>query len=67
MGWDNTAEMTASVVDAINRLIRLFYNANFEDPIKDPIALMPRPYEAPVEPVQPDTVSFAEFCDIVKE
>jgi len=66
MGWDNTTEMVATVVDSINVLTRLFHNANFETPI-DPIPLMPRPYEAPVEPVKPDTVSFAEFCDIVKE
>ena len=64
MGWTNTAEMTASVVDAVNALSRIFINANSETPI-DPIPLMPRPYEAPVEPVKPDTVSFAKFCDIV--
>jgi len=67
MGWDNTTEMTATVVDAINQLTRLFYNANFEGPIKDPIPLMPRPYEVPVESVEPKTISFAELCAFVKE
>ncbi len=66
MGWDNTTEMVATVVDAINIQTRHFINANSETPI-DPIPLMQRPYEAPVEPVKPETISFAEFCDIVKE
>ena len=66
MGWTNTAEMTASVVDAINALSRLYVNAHTESPI-DPIPLMPRPYEAAREPVKPNTISLAEFGDLLKE
>ena len=66
MGWDNSAELLASVVDAIQALTRLYINAHSEYPI-DPIEPIPRPYGAPVEPVKPKTVSFAELCDFVKE
>ena len=66
MGWDNTTEMTATVVDAVNRLTRLFYNANFENPI-DPLPLMPRPYEAAREPVKPETITLAAFGDLLAE
>jgi len=66
MGWDNTAEMTATVVDAINALTRLYVNAHSESPI-DPIPLMPRPYEPAREPVKPNTISLAEFGDLLKE
>lgn len=66
MGWNNTAEMTATVVDAINVLTRLYVNTHSESPI-DPIPLTRRPYEVPVEPVEPKTVSFAELCAFVKE
>jgi hypothetical protein len=39
------------------------------DQILDPIPLMPRPYEAAVdvEPVKPNTISLAEFGDLLKE
>jgi hypothetical protein len=68
MGWSNTAEMTATVVDSINALTRIYVNAHSDSPI-DPIPLMPRPYEATVdvEPVKPNTISLAEFGDLLKE
>ena len=66
MGWTNTAEMTASVVDAVNALSRLYVNAHTESPI-DPIPLMPRPYEAAREPVKPETITLAAFGDLLKE
>ena len=66
MGWDNTTEMTATVVDAINALTRLYVNAHSESPI-DPIPLMPRPYEAAREPVKPETITLAAFGDLLKE
>ena len=68
MGWTNTAEMTASVVDAVNALSRLYVNAHTESPI-DPIPLMPRPYDAAVdvEPVKPETITLAAFGDLLKE
>jgi len=71
MGWDNTAEMTAMVVDAVNRLTRMTHNVNVAqaDQILDPIPLMPRPYETAVAapPVKPNTISLAEFGDLLKE
>jgi selenocysteine lyase/cysteine desulfurase len=66
MGWTNTAEMTASVVDAVNALTRLYVNTHSESPI-DPIPLMPRPYEAAREPVKPETITLAAFGDLLKE
>ena len=66
MGWDNSVELLASVVDAIQALTRLYINVHSESPI-DPIPLMPRPYGAPVEPVRPNTISLAEFGDLLKE
>jgi len=70
MGWSNTTEMTAMVVDAVNRLTRMTHNVNVAqaDQILDPTPLMPRPYEtAVVEPVRPNTISLAEFGDLLKE
>jgi len=71
MGWDNTTEMVATVVDSITRLTRLTHNMNVvqADQILDPIPLMPRPYEVAVdvEPVRPNTISLAEFGDLLKE
>jgi hypothetical protein len=71
MGWDNTTEMVATVVDSITRLTRLTHNVNVskDDRILDPIPLMPRPYETAVDapPVKPDTISLAEFGDLLKE
>ena len=58
--------MTASVVDSINALSRLYVNAHTESPI-DPLPLMPRPYEAAREPVKPKTISLAAFGDLLKE
>lgn len=66
MGWDNTTEMTATVVDAINALTRFYINAHSESPI-DPLPLMLRPYEAAREPVKPETITLAEFGDLLKE
>jgi len=69
MGWDNTTEMVATVVDSITHLTRVLINVNSEQPNTDPIPLMPRPYEAAVdvEPVRPNTISLAEFGDLLKE
>ena len=67
MGWDNTAEMTAMVVDAVNILTRLFYNANYEDQIKDPFPLMPRPYEVAAAVVEPVTASLGDFNTFLAE
>jgi len=67
MGWDNTTEMVATVVDSITHLTRVLINVNSEQPNTDPIPLMPRPYEPAREPVKPNTISLAEFGDLLKE
>lgn len=66
MGWTNTAEMTATVVDAINALSRLYINAHSESPI-DPIPLMPRPYEVAAEPVEVPSGSLGDFNALLAE
>ena len=69
LGWDNTTEQTASVVDAIAYLTRLFIDVNSETPDPDPVPRVRRPFEAAVEvePVRPNTISLAEFGDLLKE
>lgn len=63
MGWDNTAEMTATVVDSINVLTRHYINVHSETPI-DPIPLMPRPYEVAVAPLAPVAPVAASLGDL---
>jgi len=67
MGWSNTVEMTAMVVDAINQLARLTYNINVsqENQILDPVPLLPRPYEPAREPVKPETITLAALGDLL--
>ena len=67
MGWDNTTEMVATVVDSITHLTRQYINAHSETPNLEPPMWVPRPYSAPAEPVKPQTISFAELCEIAKE
>jgi hypothetical protein len=64
MGWDNTTEQTASVVDALNILTRHFVNANSEKTNSEPIQRVPRPYEA--ERV-PDTITLADLGNLLRE
>jgi len=61
--------MVATVVDSITHLTRVLINVNSEQPNTDPLLLMPRPYETAVdvEPVRPNTISLAEFGDLLKE
>jgi len=66
MGWDNTTEMTATIVDAINVMTWLYASAHSESSV-DPIPLMPRPYESVREPVKPATITLAAFGDLLKE
>jgi hypothetical protein len=66
LGWDNTTEQTANVVDAVQYLARLFFNANSEKPDRDPLPRVPRPYEAQTKQEAPG-VSLAEFANIIKE
>lgn len=66
MGWDNTAEMTATVVDSINVLTRHYINVHSEMPI-DPIPLMPRPYEVTAEPVAVSAGSLGDFNALLAE
>ena len=64
MGWDNTTEQTASVVDSLQMLIRLYVNANSDASDSSPVARVPRPYEAPVVP---ESISLGAFANLVKE
>lgn len=62
MGWDNTTEQTAAVVDALNVLIRLTYNVNAETPNRDEVPRVPRPYE---EDVILETISLNQFASML--
>ena len=67
MGWDNTTEMVATVVDSITHLTRQFVNVNSETPNHEPLMLVPRPYAAPVEPVAAETITLAAFGNMMEE
>ena len=69
MGWSNTTEMAAGIVDELKVLQRLTYNAaaGESDQIRDPIVRVPRPFDAEQEPAKPETISLAEFGDLLRE
>ena len=69
MGWSNTTEMAAGIVDELKVLQRLTHNAAVgeSDQNRDPIVRVPRPFEAEQEPAKPETISLAEFGDLLKE
>ena len=62
MGWDNNSELLAGILDAINLLIRLTYNANSKSPDTSEIERFNRPYE---EAREPETTSLADFARII--
>ena len=64
MGWDNTTELVAAVVDAVNVQTRVLINVNSENPDRTPVERVPRPYE--VKPVA-ETITLTEFGDWLKE
>lgn len=66
LGWDNTTEMVATVVDALAHLTRMYTNANYENPNTGPVPLVPRPFQD-AAPVKPQTISLAAFGDLLKE
>ena len=63
MGWDNATEQTASVVDALQVLIRLTHNINASTPSSDDIPRVPRPYEAAPEQ---ETISISQFNSLLE-
>ncbi len=67
MGWDNTAEMTACVVDAVNVLTRVLVNVNSERSDTSPVPRVPRPYEAAPVAAEPQTISLSQFGTLLKE
>ena len=69
MGWDNTTEMAAGIVDELKVLQRLTHNVavGTSDQIHDPVVRVPRPFEVAAEPVKPETISLAAFGDLMKE
>ena len=64
MGWDNTTEQVAAVVDSLELLTRLYINAHSDSGDTSPVARVPRPYESPTVP---ETFSLAQFANVVKE
>ena len=62
MGWDNNSEILAGILDALNALIRLTYNAHAQTPDKSEVPRFARPHEE--EQVR-ESVSFAEFIQIM--
>jgi len=69
MGWSNTTEMAAGIVDELKVLQRMTHNAAVgeSDQIRDPIVRVPRPFDAEQEPAKPETISLAEFGDLLRE
>ena len=65
MGWDNSVEMTATLVDSVRHLTDLFVMAN-SDQQHDPLPRVPRPYEAN-EPVKPSTISLSQFNSMMED
>lgn len=65
LGWDNSTEMQAATVDALNALLRLTYNANSEQPNRDPLPTVPRPYLGE-QSNEPQTISADELNDILR-
>ena len=62
MGWDNNSELLAGILDAINALIRLTYNANSKDPDRSEVPRFQRPHE---EERKPEAISLAEFAKLM--
>jgi hypothetical protein len=69
MGWSNTTEMAAGIVDELKVLQRLTHNiaAGESDQDRDPIVRTPRPFEVEQEPAKPETINLAQFGDLLKE
>jgi len=65
MGWDNSTEMLAAILDATNYLTRLFRNANFKDPDGSEIPRTQRPYEDAQE-IERESISIDEFAKLMK-
>lgn len=66
LGWDNTTEMVATVVDAVNYLARLVYNANAKEPDTSDLPRIPRPYGDEIKP-EPESISLNEFTKMLRE
>lgn len=66
LGWDNTTEMVAGVIDAINYLARMFYNANAKDADKSDLPRVQRPYEDALPKPEPKTISLFELGTMLK-
>ena len=64
MGWDNTTEMVATVVDSLAHLTRQYINVHSERANTDPMFRVPRPYE--VTRVI-ETITLSQFGTMLKE
>ena len=64
MGWDNTTEMLAGILDQLKIGNRMFYNANAETPDRSEIDWTRRPYSDDFD-VEPESVSLADFAQLM--
>jgi len=62
MGWDNNSELLAGILDAINVLIRMTFNAHSQSPDTSEVPRFQRPHE---EPRKPEAISLAEFAQLM--
>lgn len=65
LGWDNSVELLASVVDAINVQTRVLMNVNSSTSNTDPVPQVPRPYQ--VAESEPEAISLTDFNSLLKE
>ena len=65
LGWDNTTELTAQVVDSLNYLARLYQNVNFENADKSELVNVKRPHDVVAE-TEPETISLADFNEMMR-
>jgi hypothetical protein len=66
LGWNNTTEMAASIVDAINVLTRVTMNVNSTKPIQGEIPRVPRPYEDKA-PEESKGISLSDFAGLIQK
>ena len=58
--WDEGTELAAQAVDSLRELVYVLLRVNGND------ARMPEPTPRPGPPIQPETVSLAEFASLIK-
>ena len=61
MGWDNSTELLATVVDSLTYIARLIRNANFNNPDSSEIPRVVRPHEDEISPQRASLNDFAQL------